>query len=297
MAAALAFFESASLATALQLHRINEGLYSVGQLDVIHALALSLQAQGKTEDADDVEFRRMQVAQRVYAADAPELAKVYVVGGRWFRNAGQAEQSLRLLGLALVLFEEKDENDPRLIEPLIEIAISGVGRRRDPDQLPTPGIPLPAAALGRAERLAEARTDGTPIERSAALVRVGDVHLLLGRREQALRAYAKASLLLAPLGRQPPFEQPAFINFRVPRPAPQAAGAGYVLAEFGVNPNGTTRDVRIVETQPASLPPTIGASLVTALRQAVLRPEISNGKAVASSGLRYRLPVRSGSGP
>ena len=286
-----------SLTTALQLHRVNRGLYSAEQLDVLHALALSLRAQGKADDADMVQLRRMEVAQHVYGLESPDLARAYVSGGRWFRNVGRYRQSMYLHSLALRILEAKAKDDPRLIEPLIEIAISGSERWRDPDETATPGVPPPATALARAEKLAETRVDGSPIERAAALVRIGDVHYLLGRREPALRAYAKAAALLAPLGRQPPFAQPEFITFRVPRPAPLPEVGGYVLAEFNVETDGRVRDARIVETQPASIPPVVGTSLLTALKQARLRPQISNGQAVASTGVRYRLPVRGGSGP
>lgn len=286
-----------SLSTALQLHRVNRGLYSAGQLDVLHALALSLRAQGKADDADEVQVRRMDVAQHVYGLESPELARVYVAGGRWFRNVGRYRQSMYMHSLAMRILEAKNKEDPRLIEPLIEVAISGSERWRDPDEAPITGVPQPAAALARAEKLAESRVDGSPIERAAALVRIGDVHYLLGRRDPALRAYAKAAALLAPLGRQPPFAQPEFITFRVPRPAPLPEGGGYVLAEFGVGIDGKTRDVRIVESQPSSIPPAVGAALVNALKQAKLRPQLVNGQAVASTAIRYRLPVRGGSGP
>jgi len=288
---------SDALANALQLHRMNQGLYSAGQLDVLHALALALRANGKTEDADQAQMRRMDVAQHVFGPESPELAKLFVSGGRWFRGSGQYGQSVHLHGLAMAILQDKDKNDPRLIEPLIEIALSGSERRRDPDELPAPGVLQPGAALAQAERLAAARTDGTAIERAATLVRIGDVHFLIGRRDQALRAYSKAAAALAPEGREPPFAQPSFISFRVPRPAPLAEGAGFVLAEFGVETDGDTRDVRIVESQPATLPATVGSSLISALRQARLRPQISNGKPVASSAVRYRLAVRGGSGP
>ena len=288
---------SDALATALQLHRMNEGLYSAEQLDVLHALALALRANGKADDADQVQLRRMDVARHVFGPESPDLAKLFISGGRWFRGSGQYAQSVHLHGLAMSILQEKDKNDPRLIEPLIEIALSGSERRRDPDELPVPGVPQPGAALAQAERLAAGRTDGTAIERAATLVRIGDVHFLINRREQALRAYSKAAAMLAPEGREPPFAQPSFISFRAPRPAPLADGPGFVLAEFAVETDGDTRDVRIVESQPATLPAAIGAGLVSALRQARLRPQISNGKPVASTAVRYRLVVRGGSGP
>lgn len=287
---------SEALGTALQLHRVNQGLYSVEQLDVLHAFALALRAQGKAEDADAVELRRMQVAQRAYDAESPDLAKVFVSGGRWYRGTGDYVRALQLEGLALGILDHHDKDDPRLIEPLLELAISGTERRRGPDDPMIVGIPQPGTALARAERLAEARKDGTVTERAATLIRVGDVHYLIGKRDSALRTYAKAAAILATEGRQPPFDQPAFISFRVPRPTPLPDADGYALAEFSVDTRGGTDDVKLIESRPATLPPAVGASLVSALKQAHLRPRIVNGQPVESDGLRFRLALRRGSG-
>lgn len=285
-----------ALGTALQSHRINQGLYSAAQLDVLHSLAVALQALGRNEDANEIQHRRMAVAERVYAQDAPALAHIHALGGRWFLDAGRTGESMRLYTRALRLIEETDEEDPRLIEPLLGLALVGSVHRRDPDEMPIAGVPQPGSALARAERLAENRRGGSAAQRAAELTRVGDAYHLLGRRDAAMRLYVGAADLLAAEGIASPFGQPAFLRLQVPQPAP-VDGGGEVLAEFGVETNGRTRDVRIVEARPATLPPTVAASLSRALRQARLRPRIVNGEAVDSSGVRYRLPVRGGSVP
>lgn len=290
-------FESAVEAyeTALQMHRVNQGLYSEEQIGLLHALAIAARASGKPEDADEWQMRRLDVGQRVYALGTPEVARLYISVGRWYRSVGRANDAIGLHALAVEILEKPSRDDPRLIEPLIELALSGSERRRNIDEPPLPGSLQPAAALTRAEKLADARSDGTPAERARALIRLGDVHMGLGRKEAALRVYAKAGALLAGAGEKPPFEQPIFLKFEPPRPEPIPGKAGFVLAEFDIDDSGKVRDVRIVETQPNVLPPTVGAQLTTALRAARLRPRIENGNTVASKGLRYRLPVRGGS--
>jgi tetratricopeptide (TPR) repeat protein len=72
-----------ALATSLQLHRINEGLYDEGQIEILHAIALAQGALTKREDAVEVEQRRVEVAERVYGLGTPALAPVYNSVGRW----------------------------------------------------------------------------------------------------------------------------------------------------------------------------------------------------------------------
>lgn len=286
-----------ALETALQLHRINRGLYSVGQLEVLHTLAVAQRARGQVEEADELQIRRMYVAERVHGLGTMRVADVYVSGGRWFRNVGRPYEALRLHALAIQIYETKSKDDPRLFDPLIEAALAGSERRRDPDELPLVGVPTPAGAMSRAERLAEARKDGTPAERADDLIRVGDAHFVMGRRDSALKVYAKATTVLAATGIRPPFDEAAFLVFQAPRPAPLQGPPGYALAEFTVDTGGKARDVRIVEQQPTGLPAAVTHALAGAIKQAKLRPRVVNGKFVETAGVRYRLPVRGGSGP
>ncbi|MCC2658463.1 MAG: hypothetical protein K0Q76_3571 [Panacagrimonas sp.] len=287
----------AALETALQLHRINRGLYSVEQLDVLHAVAMAQRARGDVEKADETQVRRMSVAERVHGLGTPALAAVYASGGRWFRNVGRPYEALRLNALAIQIYEAQSKDDPRLIDPLIQAALAGNERRRDPDEPPLVGVPSPGVALARAERLTDTRTDGTPAARAADLIRVGDALLVMNRRDSALKVYAKATALLASVGARPPFDEPAFIHFLPPRPEPLQGPPGHALAEFSVDAAGKPRDVRIVEQQPTGMPASVTHALVSALKQSRLRPRVVDGQAIETTGVRYRLPVRGGSGP
>lgn len=287
---------AAALETALQLHRINRGLFNIEQLDVLRSVAMAQRARGEAEEADQTQVRRMIVAERVHGLGTPQLADVYVSGGRWFRSVGRPYESLRLNALAILIYEKQSKDDPRLLEPLVQAALAGSERRPDPDEPQLVGVPSPGAALARAERLADARTAASPAERAADLIRIGDAHLVMGRRDAALKVYAKATTLLTVAGTRAPFDEPAFISFQPPRPDPLQGPDGFALAEFTVDRNGKARDVRIVEQQPPSLPATVTQALSRAIRDARLRPRLVDGKMVEASGVRYRLPVRGGSG-
>lgn len=292
---------AAAFATALQLHRVNQGLYSRAQLDVLHALALTSQGAGRTEDADEFQIRRIVMAQRLRDA-APDtgdtvLTETYTSVGRWFRNTGRIDDAIRLHGLALGLVERRNgKQNPELIGPLLEVAATGGLRRREMDQASLPASWQPPIALARAERLADARKNVLPAEQAQTLIRIADVHMSQGRREPALRNYSRATQILAGLGQKAPFAEPAFLMFRPPQPAPVSGPGGFVVAEFDVSEEGRAKEIRIIETQPSNLPKSITSDLAVALRAARLRPVIRAGKPAASKGMRYRLPVRSDSG-
>lgn len=283
--------------TALQLHRVNQGLYSADQLEVINALALAYRAQGKADEADELQLRRIEVAERIYGLGKPELIAVYLSAGRWYRSGGRIGDAVALQGLAVGILEKTySKDDPRLVEPLLEVVLTASLRRPDPDERPLPNYAHPATSLTRARRIAEAQKTGAPAERARTLIRIADVNFATGRRDAAYELYAKAEALLASVREPSPLTEPEFISFQPPLAiAPKGAGTGFVLAEFSVDAQGRSRDVRIVESTPAGLPSTITSSLTSALREARLRPRIDKGKPAATSGVRYRLPVREGS--
>ncbi|MGQ0501522.1 MAG: energy transducer TonB [Panacagrimonas sp.] len=291
---------AAAFATALQLHRINQGLYSREQLDVLHALAVTTYASGRSDNADAYERRRLDVAKRLPAtagtAGSLALGETLSSVGRWFRNAGRIDEALNLQSSGLdVLGRALGKDNPELIDHLLEMATTAGMKRPDFDEGPLPPSRQPANLLGRAERLADARKGVTPDEQALTLTRIADVYLLQGRTEPALRLYARVTQMQAGAGRASAFADPAFLLFRPPA-SPRVSGpAGFVLAEFDVDDDGRARNVRIVESQPADLPKSVASDLVSAIRAARLRPVIRSGKLVESTGARYRLLVRSDS--
>lgn len=286
--------ESAGVAfeTALQMHRVNRGLFSAEQLDVLHALATAWRAADRNKEADELQMRRLEVAQRVHGLGTPALARAYIPIGRWYRELGRWDEAISLHAVAVDILEQHDANDPTLIEPLLELALSGGLRRRDIDGVPLPRLLQPAVVLIRAEKIAERSHPDSPVALAASLVNIGDVQLTLGRREESRRLYTRAASLYAKADHPPPFADPAFVIFLPPAVQPLPGESGYVLAEFTVETTGRTADIRIVETHPAGIPASVAARLRQALSGARMRPRIENGSPVTSRGVRYRLAVR-----
>ena len=286
-----------ALATALQVHRVNSGLYSAQQIEVLHALALAHRATGKPDLADELQYRRALVADRVFSPGAPQRLQTFLSVARWYREQGRIGEAVTLQAAAVKSLEESGtREDPRLIDPLLELVQTAAMRRIEPDERPLPIYAHPATSLSRAERIADAQPGQSPAAKAQTLIRIADVNLATGRRESAYALYARAEALLAQARMTSPLTRPSFISFRPPAAeSPKGSGSGFVLAEFSVDRQGRTRDVRIVESMPKTLTKELSARLTSALREARLRPRIHEGKPVESAGVRYRLPVREGS--
>lgn len=280
-----------AFANALQLHRLGRGLYSAGQLEVLQALAVATDASGDREDADEWQIRRVEVAERVYHDDPAQLAALYVSAGRWFREAGNSPNAIGLHAQAVQLLDNNGGREQAaLFEPLLELALSGGLRRREIDQPSlSPGI-QPATALARAERILSAQSAAPAAQQAAQWLRLGDVHITLGRDGPALEAYARAAELERTAGQPVTLVQPKFLQLAVPQ-ARVAGSGGVLIAEFDVDAQGRVLKPRIVQRQPQNLPTSVDNALLQALRAARLRPAIRDGKPQSSQGLRYRLSV------
>lgn len=277
--------------TALQLHRLNHGLYSAGQLDILQALAVSARAAGRDEDARQWQIRRIEVAERVHREAPAVLASLYVSAGRWLRDTGATEDAIALHQLALQTLEKNGGREQAaLFEPLVELALSGGQRRHDFDQTPLPPGLQPAALLTRAERLLQAMASADPADAATDWTRLGDANFVLGRRDPALAAYAQALIRYRQTGRAAPFDRPAFLRFEPPLAT--AERPGEIVAEFEVDDSGRAIKPRLVQRQPEDLPEALGSRLLQALRSARLRPVIQDGRAVAAPAQRYRFTVR-----
>jgi tetratricopeptide (TPR) repeat protein len=84
------------LQQALQLVRINRGLYDPGQIPVLEQLVSSFRAQSDWEKVDDYQHLVFSLQSRVYQPDSPEFADAVLAMGDWQVVAARA----RLTGRA-----------------------------------------------------------------------------------------------------------------------------------------------------------------------------------------------------
>lgn len=277
--------------TALHVHRVNQGLYTVEQLDVLKALALSFSKSGIEQGALQWQQRRVEVASKAFGSHPEDAARTYVSVGRWLRDQGDPNAALMLHYQAVeMLAKAHGTESPALIGPLLDLALSA--RLRKPKYGDATAFRrfLPDVPLQHARRIAEVHPDFTPAERAKKLMHIGDMYWIVGRAALAKKTYQKATDIMGKDTKDSPLANPAFIAFKPPEPSAKAQDlGGYVLAEFTVSSLGMARNTRIVEGTHPWLVQTIGRELVQALRAARFRPRIENGRSVNTRGVRYRL--------
>lgn len=277
--------------TALHVNKVNEGLYQANQLEVMHALALCFREAGMIEGAKLWQQRRLEVANKAISKDAERSIRTYISVGRWMRDQGEIATALALHHEAVAKTAALNGTEsPKLIGPLLDLAISARLRRPKYGEATAFRNLLPESPLGHARRIAENSREETPAERGRRLMHIGDVYWIVGRAAQAKQTYGKAVELLGKDLTESPLAKPAFIAFAPPEPsAREKELGGYLLAEFTVSNLGRARNARIVEGTHPWLIETIGRRLIGALRSARFRPRIENGRPVHTRDVRYRL--------
>ena len=125
-----------AFARALQIKRVNEGLYSTGQLLILEQLIKSNIASANWEEVDRNYQQLLWINKRNYDAGDPRLLPVVDTVGRWKLKAykedlldssaistiGESEKLFR--DTIIILERQYGENDPRLINPLYGRALT-----------------------------------------------------------------------------------------------------------------------------------------------------------------------------
>ena len=146
-------------------------------------------------------------------------------------------------------------------------------------------------ALDRAAEIAA--TQNNKAAQARAEQHIGDWHLLFGRRNSAAKHYNKAQRLAQEVDInlfEKPSRLPNFVNASdsYGSPAPAGGHVNYVRTRFDIDRHGRTRNVTILEVNPA------GKTRLThqareQLRETRFRPRYENGKAVESKGVEIRF--------
>ncbi len=125
-----------ALTRALQIKRVNEGLYSTGQLLILEQLIKSNIASANWEEVDQNYQQLLWINKRNYDAGDPRLLPVVDTVGRWKLKAykedlldssaiSTIDESEKLFRDTIIILERQyGENDPRLINPLYGRALT-----------------------------------------------------------------------------------------------------------------------------------------------------------------------------
>ena len=275
------------LESARDVSQRNFGLFNLQQLSLVDEITRAHLLMGNTEEAQELQRERLNVALRQFGEDDPQTIP--------YRNflADYYDQSrMRLLAreeyeaVLEIQREALGEFDGRLLEPLsrltaIDIRLGDI-----------------RSARGQMVRVLQNSTNATPSQRANALAVLGDWELARNRVEAAQDYYRQAYAALS--AEQPSlaeafFAAPQLINFVPPATAvdwqtkPTSYAWGYVVAQFEVSGDGKATNIVIAEAVPAV--PMVSA-YSQRLAEARFRPRFVNGEPTPTTGVSYRHDFR-----
>ena len=275
------------LQQAQHISQRNFGLLNLEQTALLDEMSRAYLAIGDTVEAQNIQRRRLTLAQRRFGEDDPrvipfhnQLADYYDLSRMRVHARDQYEAVLA------VQRENFGESDGRLLIPLSELVRIDIQ------------LGDPSAARRRLLRVLESSENATPLEIANALAILGDWELARRRVEAALPYYRDAYATLAaedPVAAAEYFEAPRFVDF-VPPPSPvdlrgnEAPYAwGSITARFRVSAEGAASDIAIVEATPRGL---MDSAYAQRLASASFRPRLLDGEPAETSGITYRHEFR-----
>jgi tetratricopeptide (TPR) repeat protein len=296
------------LRRALDISRKVDGLLNPQQLDMMDLLITSYLALGDYESALQEQQLALRIAVSAYGQDIPRLVNELGRNAGWFEAMGRystaREVHTRTLLIASNLGKEKNL---MMIEPL-----RGIARVHRLEFLHGPEISAVDAygasnysrpnregevALKLVIEILDAHPETSAAELARARLDLGDWRMFAGYTNTALEAYRDAwAALLAPGagGTAAFFDVPVQVFYRPPNGARPPTVGGEKFAPrpvdlvFTVGADGHVRDVTL---ESGHVPAKTGKLLVRAIKDARYRPRFVDGKAVDTSGVKYRETI------
>lgn len=307
----------------IHLARINEGLYSQGQIAMLQGEISSRIAMGAYERADE----RQRYLYRIQARTLSDVTRgqALMQHALWQRRAyeaGVGEQPFTrlhrmwsLYRLALTEFVNAESDmSPALLPPLYGMLrsrylISGFvgettsGRFRTRELHPDEASQQAAfrsqaykqgrSVIRTIYNIRTRQPDATRDDTLESLLMLGDWQLWHGKRNDAMQTYAQLSGELAGSGDAEAL-QSDFLATPQPLPAvpgvralpePAAGQAGRLLLEFGVTERGRVVDLERLDAHSEN--DAQADKIMRRLRQTPFRPRFSDGMPVSTKGLRW----------
>ncbi|QFU74547.1 hypothetical protein EY643_02155 [Halioglobus maricola] len=302
----------------VHLDRINNGLYSAGQVALVQQEIISHIALGDFAKADERQHYMYRVQMRTMNNGA-DRSKVFMEQAQWQYNAYRLDLGpapyLRLMNMwdlyRLALndtINTHGKTSAYLLEPLegmllAQYLISGYERTSSPKSQTDLGVSLQTQdnrfnryqreSYKRGRAVIQAIYDlhlvnhgENSAETTETMVMMGDWIFWHGDKEAALRAYQQANAELVARGAdqqtiEATFAEPvALPNFDGVRPLPQPVqpGDGAVQLAFSVTATGKVRELERVDEN--TLDDATANKLMRKLRRTRFRPQLALGEPV-----------------
>lgn len=327
-----------SFRTALHISRVNHGLHSMEQLPYLELLIQENSSINNQEELYKNYHYLYWLYKRNYGDNDPRLLPVINRVARWHLGNYQTtpdispythlRNAIKLYNKAITIIETHyGEQDPRLIEPLYELALSHyytavvadreeefkmesefrVTTRADYYEKESPIDRILESfykgkdSLERIVEIYEANPELSPRSYAVALTFLGDWNMLFERPRSALDNYTQAYTLLE----EKETDSEAIRNIfgtpqRLPtvplpdqkrvQPEEEQEISRYAIVSFDVLSNGRARNIRVVESQPAD-----DKGLSRTARRLVaatkFRPRFEDGKPVKTTDVNMKYII------
>ena len=290
---------------ALHVSNVNFGPHSLEQLPILNSRMQAYLDQRDPESALDVLDRVYMLYSRKYSRKSAEMLPVMHRQAKLYARLKMYTAEYRAWrDILLIKQRHHAKNDLALIEPHIRIARINVrDLRRDAYRSVTTSDA--ERHLKKALWIAENSPEDDWEAKKDCLLSMADFYTLFDMKGRARRYYAAAWELLSskeiyraaraenletpvPLARTRPYP---YANFEYNRHRDQIDPDDYLEGEiviaFTVNEYGRTRDLRLVEADPADFSP-MERRVRNSVEEFIYRPRHVDGRAAATSDLRYR---------
>jgi TonB family protein len=307
---------------AQHIARVEGGLHTTQQVDIVYKEANTLASMGKIDKANDRQEYAYETLEREYGPFNPELVPGLFHLAAWYDRTANIFAARGLYERAVQIIERTDgENEPKLVPALRGVANTYREERFPPYQVTEEREPVGALggaglaqpgqqgmivnrfgpgeqALVQIVKILSADPNAKPIDIAQAELDLADWYLLFDKQTRALPVYVHARQIMherAALTEEQVaayFGQPAVLYRPIPGNPPQPPPAlrtnpteGHVELSYTVTPLGEVADLKTLSSEPEGM---MDVKVRRGMRVARFRPRFEGDNPVASPNQVYR---------
>jgi tetratricopeptide (TPR) repeat protein len=302
---------------ALHLSRVNDGLNSPEQVEIVYREANALKALGDFRQANDREEYAYHILTRAHDPMSEKLLPGIYHLARWYERTSNVFAARSLYQHAVSIINANDKLDTPEAIPAFQGLASSYRMERFPvfmradssgptggttvtastvnQQISVNNFPAGEAALQRIVRIRQSQQPFDQLALAEAVLDLADWYMLFDKTQRSVPLYAHAWELMAGIegfdvvGR---FAEPELLYFPAPEnpssPSATERGdldTGYVEVAFDVTDTGYVRGLTTVASLPDGL---MDFRVRKSLRVARYRPMLIDGVPVAKQAHTYR---------
>ncbi len=291
---------------ALHIRHVNDGPYTLEQVDILDAMATALAQTAQMDAALRVVDRIYRLYARAYAPDDEEVLPALEQKALLLNEAGRHEQERAVYREMMKIIEDRrGATDLSLLKTYRAMSHTYFYDLDDVYFRSEPTTETGETFLKKALEIAEHHPDATWLMQEEILVELGDYYTLRDVQDKARIHYRRAWELLSAnesdgARRQRDLERPVLLfrpqldeyanfGYRSSDASVDLSeyGRGYVVARFTVNDRGRVTDVSIADAEPDGFK-SMEARVMQSVSEFIYRPRYRRGGPAQAPGQTFR---------